>query len=227
MHTLIVYESMFGNTRRIAEAIAEALRATGSEVTVAGAVDAPSELEGFDLVVVGAPTHGHTLPQPSSRAEAVAWAKDPVKDLAIEAGARGPGVREWIERILVTEPMPRIVAFSTRADFPVIFAGDAAVTIKRRLHQLDVDVDSHEDFLVDFQNRLLDGEQQRAGDWAITLAPGHTSDSRVTHAVAPRPRMSTPPLAESHGTNGPKVTLDPLDGGTTQHLETLPTISKP
>ena len=35
MNALIVYESMFGNTRRLAEAMAEALETSGADVTVA------------------------------------------------------------------------------------------------------------------------------------------------------------------------------------------------
>ncbi len=171
MNTLIVYESMFGNTRTLAEAIAETLQSAGAGVTVTTAADAPADVADFDLVVVGAPTHAHTLPQTSSRKEAAAWADDPQKALALEAGAQEPGVREWLDRLLLTEPQPRFAAFSTRADIPRIFAGDAAAAIKRRLHKRDVKVDAHADFLVDLESHLVTGEELRAKEWAARLTP--------------------------------------------------------
>ena len=56
MKTLVIYDSVHGNTRKIAEAIGEAV---SGEVKVqrAGEVDA-SRLKEFDLLFVGAPTHG-------------------------------------------------------------------------------------------------------------------------------------------------------------------------
>jgi hypothetical protein len=171
MNTLVVYESMFGNTRTIAEAIAEALRPTATGVTVTTAAEAPADVAGFDLVVVGSPTHAHTLPQPSSRKDAAAWAEDGRKELKLEEGASRPGVREWLADLSIPDPAPRFAAFSTRADFPRIFSGDAASAIRRRLHKRDVDVDAQMDFLVDFDSHLVDGEQQRAREWALTLVP--------------------------------------------------------
>lgn len=53
MKTLIVYDSRFGNTRRVADAIGRAL---GGEVRQVEGVDA-SRIK-VDLLVVGSPTHG-------------------------------------------------------------------------------------------------------------------------------------------------------------------------
>ena len=61
MKATVICESSFGNTRAIAEAIAEALDA---EVLSAGD---PIELEEVDLLVVGAPTHVHGIPGERSR----------------------------------------------------------------------------------------------------------------------------------------------------------------
>ncbi|HEX5728778.1 flavodoxin family protein [Microbacterium sp.] len=172
MNTLIVYESMFGNTRRIGEAIADALRAAGASVTVTTAAKAPVDLTGYDRVVIGAPTHAHSLPQPSSRKDAATWAEEGRKELTLEPGAADEsGVREWLQRVALAESTARFASFSTRADFPLIFAGDAAAAIKRRLRKRGVTVDAHEDFRVDFDSHLLDGEAQRAGEWATTLIP--------------------------------------------------------
>jgi len=56
MKTLVIYDSVHGNTRKIAEAIGEAVSGE-IEVQSAGEVDI-SRLENFDLLFVGAPTHG-------------------------------------------------------------------------------------------------------------------------------------------------------------------------
>jgi flavodoxin I len=56
MRTLIVYDSQFGNTEKIARAIGEAV---GGEAEVVHANQAdPTALAAADLVIVGAPTQG-------------------------------------------------------------------------------------------------------------------------------------------------------------------------
>lgn len=62
MRALIVYDSAYGNTERIAQAIGSAI---GGEVRLAraGEVD-PSELASLDLLVVGSPTQGFRPTKP-------------------------------------------------------------------------------------------------------------------------------------------------------------------
>ena len=56
MKTLIVYDSLYGNTERIAKAIGDAV---GGDVTVSSVGEArPSEWSTWELLFVGAPTHG-------------------------------------------------------------------------------------------------------------------------------------------------------------------------
>jgi len=56
MRTLIVYDSVYGNTEKIARAIGGAIPGE-VKVVRAGPVEA-SELNGLDLLIVGAPTQG-------------------------------------------------------------------------------------------------------------------------------------------------------------------------
>lgn len=56
MKTLVVYDSVHGNTEKIAKAIGDAI--TGEvQVLRAGEVN-PAEVKVFDLLIVGSPTHG-------------------------------------------------------------------------------------------------------------------------------------------------------------------------
>lgn len=56
MKTLVVYDSVYGNTEQIAKAIGGAI---SGEVKVVNAGEAdPAELEGIDLFIVGSPTQG-------------------------------------------------------------------------------------------------------------------------------------------------------------------------
>ncbi|MDN3494888.1 flavodoxin domain-containing protein [Planococcus sp. APC 4015] len=179
----MIYESMFGNTRRIAEAVARALESDGLWVDLVRAGDAPNDLAMFALVIVGSPTHAHTLPLPASRTQAAAWADDQSKALVLEAGADGEGVREWLERCEIPHPTPHFAAFSTRSDIPRLFAGDAAVGIRRRLRKRGVEVTALADFEVDVASRLVHGEEARAATWALTLARSATSGRSVTPVV--------------------------------------------
>ncbi len=62
---LVVYASRSGQTRRIAELIAEGIRIAGHEAELADAsqIKDPSQLEGFDAYVFGSATyHGEMMP---------------------------------------------------------------------------------------------------------------------------------------------------------------------
>ena len=66
MNALVVYDSLFGNTERIAQAIGDALAAQADvEVRRAGDVK-PEDLTGLDLLIVGTPTHGGR-PSPATK----------------------------------------------------------------------------------------------------------------------------------------------------------------
>lgn len=54
MKTLVVSDSTYGNTEKIAQASGEAI---GGQVLRVGEVN-PADLKGFDLLIVGSPTHG-------------------------------------------------------------------------------------------------------------------------------------------------------------------------
>ncbi|MBU7016773.1 MAG: flavodoxin family protein [Theionarchaea archaeon] len=54
MKVLVVYDSKYGNTKKIAEAIGDT---SGGRVVHVDVVDS-SELENLDLFIVGSPTHG-------------------------------------------------------------------------------------------------------------------------------------------------------------------------
>lgn len=54
MKALIIYDSTYGNTEKVAQAIGQAI---AGEVRRVGQVS-PSDLKGFDLVAIGSPTMG-------------------------------------------------------------------------------------------------------------------------------------------------------------------------
>ena len=81
MRAVIVYESMFGSTRKVAEAIAEGL-ADCAEVSVVPVTSADARiLDGADLVVVGGPTHTHGMSRPGTPEDG--------REAGGEAGERG------------------------------------------------------------------------------------------------------------------------------------------
>ncbi len=88
MRAIIVYESMYGNTRQIAEAIGRVLGSAADVAVppVAAAMEQPTA--GWDLFVVGDPTHAHGLSPKTTRKSAVD-AAGPGSQLEAEPGAPG------------------------------------------------------------------------------------------------------------------------------------------
>ncbi len=180
MRGVVVYESMFGNTRRVAEMITHAL-AEVVEVRMlrADAVTA-DDVRGIDLLVVGAPTHAWSLPRPSTRMGAPNNVRRPGSDLVLEPNAdTSPGVREWLETLNDVHALA--VAFDTRFNAPVMFTGRAATGIERELrrHGLVI-MSASESFRVDRQNHLLPGEVDRASGWGRRLGEEVTARLKVT-----------------------------------------------
>ena len=58
MNTLVVYDSQYGNTKRIAQAIADTLRAFGQAQAVRVDPDRSFKFQGVDLIILGCPTQG-------------------------------------------------------------------------------------------------------------------------------------------------------------------------
>jgi Flavodoxin domain len=162
MRSLVVYESWFGNTRRVAEEIADALAWEG-EVDVVAVSEARPALDGVDLLVVGAPTHVHGLSSTRSRKG------------ALDQGGRGEagiGVRDWIDALPNGARGPRAAAFDTRADKPVLLVGSAARGIARRLRQRGYGLAAEPEsfFVRGTPGPLEEGELDRASAWAASLA---------------------------------------------------------
>jgi flavodoxin len=56
MKALVIYDSQFGNTEKVAEAIADALGAGAETTLLQAAAVTPQAISGNDLLVVGSPT---------------------------------------------------------------------------------------------------------------------------------------------------------------------------
>jgi hypothetical protein len=170
MKALVIYESMFGNTRAIAEAVRDGL-ATHATVDLANVNQLDMEDAGHaDLMVVGGPTHVHGMTRARTREEAVTWTTDPSKHLTLEPDAPGRGIRDWSDDPM-TVVAPMFAAFATRADVPILLSGNAAAQIDRALrHRGSRRVAESENFLVTKENRLQDDELDRARAWGESLA---------------------------------------------------------
>ena len=164
MRALVVYESMFGNTQAIAEAIAHGLE-TGMDVDIkeVGAADAvvPDDV---DLLVVGGPTHALGLSRPRTRQDAA----DRGEGGVVSAGI---GIREWLDNLHNARRGVAAAAFATRADKPRL-PGSAARAANRRLERHGFRlVTAPQDFYVTgMTGPLAAGELDHAREWAAGIA---------------------------------------------------------
>jgi flavodoxin len=163
---VIVYESLFGNTHEIADAIAEGLR-EAADVEVTAVKDSASEsVLGAELLVVGGPTHAHGMASKFTRKGAL---DDATKKGKPMPDVEGPALREWFDA-LGQAAGSRAAAFDTRLPPPKLIAGSAAKGIAKRLRRHGYDVIGEESFVVDHsEGPPREGELDRARAWGRGL----------------------------------------------------------
>jgi flavodoxin len=145
MNVLVIYDSTYGNTEEIAQAIADALADAGSVRLLRANKVQPSDLQDVDLLVVGCPTHKRR-PTP-----------------AIEA----------FLHCIATTSLSEVsaAAFDTRYRKPRLLTGSAAGRLAKSLRQAGTDIVAPAEsfFVVSREGPLQEGESERAADWARQL----------------------------------------------------------
>ena len=144
MKSVVMYGSRYGNTERVARAIADGLRVYG-EVELTAVTEAPVTLAGADLVVIGGPTEAH------GDTPAVEGFLDDLHTGALDG--------------------MHAAAFDTRLDWPRWLSGSAGAAITNRLNKLGADVVAPPaSFVVEGKvPQLKPGELDRASAWGDTL----------------------------------------------------------
>lgn len=163
MRALIVYESMFGNTREIARAIAEGMSPTVATDVVE--VSQAPQLPVADLLIVGAPTHPFGLSSPSTRAAAGGRAVHPLP--------ADVGLRDWLKALPRVTTRHDAVTFDTRLRVRV-FPGSAARGAAKRLRKRGYRIlwPSRGFHITRPSGPLIEGEIERAQMWGRWIADG-------------------------------------------------------
>ena len=162
MTAVVVYESMFGCTRDVAEAVAEGVRTRMPvDVVEVGEADDPGRGD-VSLLVVGAPTHAFGLSRPATREDAARTAGHDV------ISARR-GVREWLDS--ASRCHAQAAAFDTHVSHPDL-PGHASRRAAKRLRRLGCHlVVPAESFAVGgMQGPVEPGELDRARAWGAEVA---------------------------------------------------------
>lgn len=141
MNALVIYDSLFGNTKQVAETVGRTL-GRGTPVVAVSDVT-PERLQGVELLVVGSPINAW---RPSQRMGAF---------LAGLASGQLAGVK--------------VAAFDTRVN--LFIHGDAVRKIAKLLEAAGATViaEPHWFFVKGKEGPLADGELARAEGWARTL----------------------------------------------------------
>jgi flavodoxin len=145
MNTLVLYESQFGNTQKLAELIGKELEAHGP-VRVTHIVNyQPASLIDVELLVIGAPTQAHGMTAQ-------------MKSFVGKLESRPAGIP--------------VAVFDTRVRGPMLLWGSAARAMAPKLNQAGFKVIGQpENFTVSFTRppELEGGEEERAKAWAATI----------------------------------------------------------
>jgi hypothetical protein len=161
MRVLVVFETMFGNTKQVAESIASGLSSV-AEVTIQDVRDAPPEIPAdVAALVVGGPTHTFSMSRQSTRQEAAGR--------GAAADGVGQGIREWLHALADRRQPIVFAAFDTRVDMPLM-PGAASRSASRYARKRGFRVLEPQSFLVEgYEGPLVAGEVERAERWGEGL----------------------------------------------------------
>jgi hypothetical protein len=176
VRAVVVYESIYGNTRAIAEAIAAELEESADVAVVP--VAGPGALHGARLLVVGGPTHMHGLSTSLSRRLAAQAAEEDEYIRVEPDAADGAGLRTWLSGLPGSGLSA--AAFDTRLDRSAALTGAAARGIARRLHRRGCTLVAEPEsfFVTDSEGPLEDGEAARARAWGAALGARIATENR-------------------------------------------------
>lgn len=169
MTALVIYESMFGSTRDVANAVAAGL-ATRMQVRVVEVSAAPTVLdEDLRLLVVGGPTHAFSMSRDSTRKSAAEQAPEGLV-------STGGGIREWLDALHPGSVRPPVATFDTKVSKPKM-PGSAAAAAEKRLRRLGFHpAVRHESFWVTgTKEPIAASEVDRARSWGEQLAAAVTA----------------------------------------------------
>jgi flavodoxin I len=163
MNTLVVYDSLFGNTERIAQAIADALRAFGQVQAIRVEPAQPDELKRQEILRQYRATDVRLEPAHQVSLEGV--------DLLIVGGPTQafratPTIESFLENVSPASLSGMAVAcFDTRARGPF---GSAAKVMAKRLQTMGVSLllPPESFFVKGMQGPMRSGEVERAATWA-------------------------------------------------------------
>jgi flavodoxin len=156
MKGLVVYDSVFGNTEKIAQAIGAVLAEQGSVETLSVGRMTTNSMSGLDILIVGSPTRGFRPTEAVSK-----FLNSIPKNSLTEVRVAAFDTRIWLDTI-----------DSKTLRFVVDKGGYAANTIAKSLVKKGGQlVAPPEGFLVTGeQGPLKEGELDRANEWARGIA---------------------------------------------------------
>jgi hypothetical protein len=210
LRALVVYETLFGNTRTVAMAVGGGLGA-GADVRIVDVRDAPATVDDVDLLVVGGPTHQLGMTRSSTRRRAeVQYDEAP--------HAADTGLREWIASV----QMPVGVAtatFDTLLEHPGVLRafGHAARATGRRLQRRGARIipPAQRFLVVSATGPLAAGEADRAREWGRRYAG--RSMRRSDEYADPAPRVGARKGAEEASSHRVRLPLQ-TRGGWARHM---------
>ena len=174
MHAIVVYESHWGSTKAVAEAIAEGIGTEAEALTTDQAT--PEVVAAADLIVAGAPVIAFALPRAGATAQLAADTNAPRP-----ADVSHPLLRAWLERLPAGSTGGRFAAFETRIWWS---PRGATGTIEARLSRAGYKrVAKAERFVVaGAYGPLREGELERARSWGRRLVEAVPTKSPASAA---------------------------------------------
>lgn len=133
MRALVVYESMYGNTHRIAEAIARGLRSAYAVQVVSVAGARFEDVGRYHLIVAGGPTHAHGMSRSDTREAPISAPRVKADQLQVEPDAGGLSLRVWLDTLGLRSG--HLAAFDTRLQGYAVVTGRASKGIAAMLRQ--------------------------------------------------------------------------------------------